>query len=432
MRYNSFSFEVPKEVRSVCRTLLRAGERAYVVGGAIRDMLAGRSSCDFDLATTAPPDKVIGLFKKVIPTGLKHGTVTVLMGEFAFEITTLRGDGVYSDGRRPDRVEFIRDIDADLARRDFTVNAMAWEPEDQVLHDPFGGRQDLDDGVLRAVGSPAERFAEDGLRVLRAARFAATLEYRVERETLAAMGAHAAALEHVSAERKRDEISKLLLADRPSLGLDLMDRTGMFPYISEELGRFVRETQAKDEWKFTLLRVDAIRPVRHLRVAALFANPDYPGESATVSRKWLEQMRFEKRAIELVPHLIRSAGVPVDSEWSGADIRRFMGAVGLDRLEDLFELLRVVRGAGNAPEAALAHLDELCKSVEEQRSAGVPLSIGELAINGKELMEATRMKPGPQIGELLSALLDHVIEHPQDNEPSRLLCLARDMTNENL
>ena len=186
---------LPRDVRTVCHVLHEAGESAWVVGGSVRDVIAGREPGDWDVATTAVPDRAIELFHRVIPTGVQHGTVTVLVGGRGIEVTTLRGDGAYSDGRRPDRVRFLGDIREDLARRDFTVNAIAYDPAAGRLHDPFDGAGDIERRLLRAVGDPPARFAEDSLRVLRGARFAATLGFRVEPATRDAIAGAAHLLE---------------------------------------------------------------------------------------------------------------------------------------------------------------------------------------------------------------------------------------------
>ena len=179
---------VPEDVLGICRRLREKGKRGWIVGGCVRDLLRGRPAKDWDVATDALPDEVVGMFRKVIPTGIQHGTVTVLIRGTHYEVTTLRGEGAYTDGRRPDSVEFVDDITADLARRDFTFNAIAIDPVDGHMIDPFGGEKDLNDHIIRAVGDANDRFAEDGLRVLRAARFAATLGCAIAPETESAMG----------------------------------------------------------------------------------------------------------------------------------------------------------------------------------------------------------------------------------------------------
>src|SRR5262245_58290441 len=218
--------KVPEDVLGICRRLREKGKRGWIVGGGVRDLLRGGEAKDWDVATDARPDDVIQMFRKVIPTGLQHGTVTVVKRGVHYEVTTLRGEGAYSDGRRPDSVEFVDDITADLARRDFTMNAMAIDPVDGHLIDPFDGQKDLQNRVIRAVGDPNERFAEDGLRVLRAARFSATLDCTIDPDTERAMGTSRShdTFRRVSAERVRDEWLKAMRARRPSIAFEAMRR----------------------------------------------------------------------------------------------------------------------------------------------------------------------------------------------------------------
>src|SRR5512132_3084200 len=217
---------VPQDVMAVLRALRAAGKQAWLAGGAVRDLLRGRSAQDFDVATDALPAEVVGLFPKVIPTGAQHGTVTVLSGEHKVEVTTFRGEGPYLDGRRPSSVTFLGEIDGDLARRDFTVNAMAWDPIAGVLRDPFSGVEDLRRSRLRAVGDPLERFREDGLRPLRAVRFACTLRLAIVPATRRAISDSLVTFQRVASERVRDELVKLLLRGAPaSRGLRILLRT---------------------------------------------------------------------------------------------------------------------------------------------------------------------------------------------------------------
>jgi tRNA nucleotidyltransferase (CCA-adding enzyme) len=434
VKQNGLHFEIPEPVIGLCRTIAEAGEKAYVVGGAIRDMQLGDFRGDFDLATSATPAEITGLFKKVIPTGIKHGTVMVLVAGEGYEVTTLRGEGPYSDGRHPDRVAFLKDITADLARRDFTANAMAWDPLDEVLHDPFGGAEDIDRRILRAVGDPAERFAEDGLRVLRAARFAATLGFTIEPRTLAAIPAAAPTLDRVSIERKRDELKKMLGAKAPSAGLHVMARTGLLGFVSRKL-EAIAETRADDDrWRRTLDRVDAIAESMTLRLAALLLDiggPDGPADRAQAhdrARGWLTQMRFDRKTIEAVTELVRRSDFDYRPDWSDADVRRFMSRSGRDGLPSLLAIRRADLKAGSDPDEALTALENLARRIAVFAKAGVPLSTGDLKIDGTTLMQSLDLSPGPRVGTLLEQLLAVVIENPEANERDALLAAARSLT----
>ncbi|MBK9265284.1 MAG: hypothetical protein IPM54_36560 [Polyangiaceae bacterium] len=266
---------VPEDVLGICRRLREHGRRGWIVGGCVRDLLRGQPAKDWDVATDARPDEVMRIFHKVIPTGLQHGTVTVVLRHVHYEVTTLRGEGAYSDGRRPDKVEFVEDIVADLARRDFTINAIALDPVDGHLIDPFDGRADLAARVVRAVGDPRERFSEDGLRILRGARFAATLECTIESDTERAMSEERShqTFRRVSAERVRDEWLKAMRARRPSVAFNIMRRTGIIgitcPELAATIGCGQDKRHAHDVWDHTMECLDACEPDPILRTAAL-------------------------------------------------------------------------------------------------------------------------------------------------------------------
>src|SRR5262245_37320269 len=225
---------VPPNVRAVCETLARAGHQAVTVGGAVRDALLGRTPGDWDVATSAHPEQVLVLFRHTVPTGLKHGTVTVVTGRGEHthvEVTTFRGEGAYSDGRRPDTVTFGVPLVEDLARRDLVVNAIAYDPVANAIHDPFGGRDDIAAKRLRAVGNAVDRFSEDALRVMRAVRFAAALEFELDPDTEAGIAPALPALANISKERISDELRKLLATREPSRGLRIAERTGIIALI---------------------------------------------------------------------------------------------------------------------------------------------------------------------------------------------------------
>ena len=276
---------IPDVAREVCRILDRAGKKGWIVGGCVRDLLMGRAVSDWDIATNALPEEVVKIFRHVIPTGLQHGTVTVLLPDalgkrWSFEVTTLRGEGAYTDGRRPDAVEYVTDIERDLARRDFTVNAIAIDLETLGLIDPYGGLRDLEAKQLRAVGRALDRFSEDGLRILRGARFAATLGFDIEAETLEAMPKTLETFRKVSQERVRDEWLKMMKARKPSRGFDIMRETGMMgitcPELLEGYGMEQNKWHGFDVWRHGMECLDACAGDPILRMGALLHDVGKP------------------------------------------------------------------------------------------------------------------------------------------------------------
>ncbi len=441
---------VPAGVRSIARTLRAAGHEAHLVGGCVRDLLRGVRPPDWDVATDARPDRLLALFPGARYEN-RFGTVSVPLADGTHEVTTFRRDGTYSDHRRPDDVTFGDTLEEDLARRDFTVNAMAI-PFDAdglpgAVEDLFDGRADLAAGILRAVGDPAARFREDALRMLRAVRFAATLGFAVEPATRAAIAAEAPLAVHVSGERTFAELMRLLGAERPSTGLRLAGETGLLAVVAPELARQRGIPQAKipgdDLWDHTWRTVDAAAPtlvdgLPLARTAALlhdvgkpatFADGHFVGHDAVgadLAAAWLDGLRapraFALRVVGLVRHHM-FAYVP---DWSDAAIRRFIRRVGLADLEELLDL-RAADNIGSGLPVDVDDLDELRERCRAQVAAHVALERGDLAVGGDDLMGALDLGPGPAVGRLLDQLLERVLADPMLNERGRLLAIAREL-----
>ena len=441
---------IPDEVRAICKQLKARGHEAYVVGGCVRDLLLGKEASDWDVTTDARPAEVQKIFPRVIPTGIQHGTVTVLMGKKQFEVTTFRGEGAYTDGRRPDTVEFVRDIAADLARRDFTVNAIALDPDDGRIIDPYEGQKDIARKVIRAVGVPLERFREDGLRVLRAARFTATLEFDLDPETERAIGPSLDVYKKVSQERVRDEWVKAMKARRPSRAFDVMRMSGILditcPEMMEGVGMEQNKWHAYDVWRHGMECLDGCPGDPILRVAAMLHDVGKPRSrafsdktkdwtfydheriGAEIAEPICTRLRFSNDERARVVHLVRNHLFHYTSEWNDATVRRFIRRVGKERLEDLFALNEAdVRAKGRDATPDLSALTALKEHVARVIAAGDALSTKDLAINGRDLMTELGLAPGPILGKILSALLEEVIADPAKNTRETLLEIARRM-----
>jgi tRNA nucleotidyltransferase (CCA-adding enzyme) len=444
---------IPPDVVALCRRLHERGFEAHLVGGGIRDMLLGRPPADFDVATSARPEKVLELFGRsfAIPTGLQHGTVTVLTGpdpaaRRAVEVTTFRGEGAYLDGRRPSTVTYVSTLAEDLSRRDFTMNALAYDPLAGRLTDLFGGQEDLARQLIRAVGDPVARFREDGLRPMRAVRQAAQLGFDVEPATLAAIEPTLDVFRKVSAERVRDEMLKMLAAPRPSVGLELMRRTGLLGEVLPELLEGVDCTQNRfhkhDVYGHTLAVVDETRGDAIVRLGALlhdigkprarqpregapgefsFFKHEYVGKDMAdaIGRRWKLSTVDRARVVAMVEHHMFF----YTPDWTDGTVRRFVRRVGGETLDALFALREGDvrgRGFGEDPEVELG---ELRRRVATVADADAALRVTDLAIDGQDVMRVLGIKPGKEIGLVLEHLLELVLDDPSLNEREKLEAL---------
>jgi tRNA nucleotidyltransferase (CCA-adding enzyme) len=455
-RSSHHSFDLahaPADALGICERLRHAGKRSWIVGGCVRDTLLGRPVSDWDVATDALPGELMKLFPRAIPTGLQHGTVTVVAGGQHYEVTTLRGESAYSDGRRPDAVHFVDDIEADLARRDFTVNAIAVNPETGQLVDPFGGMGDLDDKRLRAVGRARERFAEDGLRVLRAARFSATLEFELDPDTFAAIEPTLDTFRKVSAERVRDEWLKTMKARAPSRAFEIMRASGVLGVTCPELllgvGMEQNRYHSFDVWRHGLACMDACVGDPVLRIAALLHDVgkprarqfsdktndytfyDHDAIGAEIALPIVTRLKFSNDERDRIVALVRHHLFHYDG-WSDQAVRRWIKRVGKERIQDLYAL-NAADLVGKGPifgEGDLAPLLALQGHVERVLKAGAALSTRDLAIDGRDLMKELALSPGRVIGVVLEALLEVVLADPSQNTREALLAKAGEIVRE--
>ncbi len=434
--------EVPKKAQQIISALQEQGYDAYVVGGCVRDSLLHRFPADWDITTSAKPEEVKKIFKRTVDTGLRHGTVTVLLGKEAFEVTTYRIDGEYEDSRHPKEVTFTGNLEEDLKRRDFTINAMAYNDRAGLV-DVFGGQKDLENHVVRCVGEPEERFTEDALRILRAVRFSAQLGFSIEEGTRKAARTLAHTLEHISAERIQTELVKLLISPYPQY-LRTAWELGLTKIFLPEFDREMSTPQnnphhQKNVGEHTLKALETVEPDKVLRLAALFHDMGKPDCRATdengtdhfrehqkvseeIAQKVLRRLRFDNDTIHKVKTLVYWHECPWDC--TPASVRRALHKIQ----PELFPLLLKLRRADIMAQSdykreekleRLVKIESIYKEIMEKQEC---ISVKMLAVSGKDLIEAG-MKPGKEIGDTLDRFMEIVLEEPEKNTKEYLLSL---------
>ena len=436
-------FEIPSGAQHILQTLTSSGYGAYLVGGCVRDLLRGVEPHDWDICTSALPEETETCFggQRIIETGLKHGTVTVLEEGGPYEITTYRTEGPYSDSRRPDYVRFVTSLEADLSRRDFTMNAIAMGL-DGTLRDPFGGAEDIQAGVIRCVGEPAQRFQEDGLRVMRALRFGASFGYQIEEKTAQAIHENRRMLEHVAAERINVELCKLLVGERA--GDILRQYSDVLCEFWPELGPLVTLEQNNPwhcwgGWEHTIHAVEAAPPDLILRLTMFLhdiGKPSckstdekgvdhfygHPGVSAELADQMLRTLKFDNKTRERVVTLVEHHDVQIPPR--SQVVRRWLNRLGE---ETFFQILEVKQadGMGQVYELVkerLAELDVLRAKAEEIVAQGQCFTLKDLAVNGRDVI-AAGIAPGPEVGQVLNGLLELVLSGEVPNDRETLLKL---------
>lgn len=379
---------MPGQVEQIIEQLQKHGYEAFAVGGCVRDTLLGRPPEDWDITTSARPGQVKALFPRTVDTGIRHGTVTVMLGAGGYEVTTYRIDGEYEDGRHPRQVEFTADLREDLRRRDFTINAMAYSHQTGIV-DPFGGIADLEQRVIRCVGSAEKRFDEDALRILRAIRFSAQLGFAVAEDTWDGIIQAAPNLAKISKERIQAELSKLLLSAHPEQIAQVYE-TGMAPFISPAFSRVPRGE---------ISIPDTLPEKKYLRWAA-FLSPAGPGQAVRI----LKDLKMDNDTTQKVNTLVSWSGIPVAAE--PAAVRRAMSQMEAE----VWDAVCCLNNYG----------PEILELTEAIRKNGDCLTLRELAADGRDLL-AAGAAPGRQIGDTLNRMLDWVLEHPADNKKDILL-----------
>ena len=480
---------IPSEVIFIQNKLSQNGFESYIVGGFIRNLLLYEKyfSSDIDIATEATPDEVMSLFEKVIPTGIKHGTVTVLENKKCFEVTTYRHDGKYSDARRPDEVSFVSNIEEDLARRDFTINAFAYNYQNDKLLDLFHGKEDLQKKIIRAIGDPEKRFCEDALRMMRACRFAGQLSecgsesdskekiFTIEKKTLSAIQKHSDKILEISKERIKDELIKILLSSKPSIGIEWLKKSNLLEKILPELFQCIGVQQNSfhqyDVYHHLLKTLDSVAEKNYLlRLTALLHDIGKPQSQTLstknpfvikngkkipqysfyghdqlgkeISKKILTRLKFSNKDIFFVSHLIANHMFFYRKEWSDAAVRRFVKRVGKEFIDPLFKLrVADILGKGVKEEdkegkknrqkiTPYEEITPLQKRLEKLKVMEMQLEIKDLKINGSFLMKEFGLPSSPQLGKILKHLLEKVIENQKFNNEKDLISLVKEFLEE--
>lgn len=445
--------KIPEEVQSIIHTLQESGFEAYVVGGCVRDLLLWREPEDWDVTTNATPEQIRTIFPESFYEN-KFFTVTVRTGSESprlkeVEVTTYRTEFEYRDRRRPERLERAKRVEEDLARRDFTINAIALQLSPLRIVDPFDGQKDLQAKTVRAVGNARERFAEDALRMMRAVRIATQLGFVVEEQTKQAVQANAALLKEIAAERVRDELLKIIMAERARAGMELLEELGLLRYTMPELAEGIGVAQNKHHiytvWEHNLFSLEYAAQHQwnmHVRIAALLHDVAKPrvkrgqGPDATfyghealgaaVARHMLSRLKFPKKDIEKISRLIRYHMFYYNvDEVTESSVRRLVRNIGRENIDDLLKLRMADRIGSGVPKAQpykLRHWQYMVEKVSQD-----PISPKALKVNGNDIMKVLSIAPGPRVGHILSVLLAEVLEDPSLNSKAYLERRAQEL-----
>lgn len=435
--------KLDKDVVKILNKFEKNKFKAYIVGGAVRDYLLGYDINDYDIATDAKPEEVTEIFEKVIPTGVKYGTVTLIYNNKNYEITTFRKDFDYINNRKPDKVVYSEDIDEDIKRRDFTINSLYCDSKGRI-RDKYSGVKDIKSKIIRTIGNPDERFKEDALRMIRAVRFMATLGFKIEEKTKNSIVKNHQLIENVSAERIKTEFDRILLSNNPGEGIRTLTDTNLMKYIIPELYKTVDFDQHskyhdKNVYDHTIAVVENIEPKLDLRLAALLHDISKPEsftldeeleghfkghhiKSADKSVEILKRLRYDNKTIENVRVLIRYHYLK-DISIKEKGVKRFINNVGKERLDDIFKLnIADIKGKADMRSIdKVYNLQKKCKEILEKQE---PLSIKDLKINGNDIIK-TGVKEGKKVGEVLQYLLEKVLENPALNNRKDLLEITK-------
>ncbi|WP_317411141.1 CCA tRNA nucleotidyltransferase [Clostridium baratii] len=436
---------IPSNVKYIIDEFYKNNYEAFMVGGCIRDALLCKTPKDYDIATSAKPEITEKLFEKTIPTGIKHGTVTVLIDNEPYEVTTYRNEGEYKDNRRPDEVYFVSDIKEDLSRRDFTINAFAYNSR-EGLKDFFGGLDDLNNRLIRSVGDANKRFNEDALRMLRAIRFSTQLNFDIEENTLNAIKDNKDLIKNISAERIRDELCKILISNNVRTGLNLLKECGLLQIVIPEIVPSIGFDQKnihhfEDVFNHTLSVIEKCPEDLNIRLAALLhdiGKPDvffiddkgngrffgHNTKSEKIARDILNRLRFDNKTIKSVCILVREHMNVLDNA-SNLAIKRLINRVSKENIYSLLALQKADILSLKDPNVALYKVSDMRKKIDNIIDSNTPLTVKDLAIDGGKLIKELQIKPGKLVGDILNYLLELVLKNPELNNYDSLITEAR-------
>lgn len=446
-------FPITEKIKNFSDIFTRNGFKLYIVGGAVRDYLLGINNEDYDFTTDAEPEQVISMFRKTIPTGIKHGTVTVLFQNESFEVTTFRSEDEYLDGRHPSKVNFVRSLEEDLKRRDFTINALAADTKNGKIIDYHEGLLDLKNGLIKAIGNPIERFQEDGLRTMRACRFVSKLDFSLDENTFLAMKEMKDNIKNVSFERIREELYKLLKGKAPKRGLQLLFDSGIMEIILPEISSLKGVAQGglhhEDVFDHTLSTVEAANYLNYplnIRIAALLHDIgkkdtqqideirfSYTNEAYSfynhenigfdLSEQILKRLKDSNENISFISNLVKNHMFNYTPDWKDGAVKRFINRVGIDSIHSLF-CLRMCDQMAISGKCSWSSVSELEQRINKILKSEEALTVKDLKINGKDLMNLNIPK-GPMFKTILNYLLETVLDDPSQNNKDTLITIAK-------
>ena len=433
---------IPKEVMEVCRCLNNNGYETYVVGGAVRDYYIGRTPKDWDISTSAEPNVVVSMFDKVVPTGIKYGTVTVHIGNMQLEVTTYRNDGKYSDNRRPDEVSFAETIEEDLSRRDFRMNAMALDPLNGRMIDPFGGCINISNKIINTVGMPENRFAEDALRMMRAVRFASQLNFNLDRSVSRCILRTRRNLECVSTERIRDELLKILASSNPRHGITLLCDVGLMELIIPQFirtkGCLQNKKHSFDVFNHSINVVSALPPDPILRLAGLlhdigkpdtqvplgdgnFKFPEHDKLSALYAEGITKRLKLSNNDVNRVVHLIKYHMRLLNISKTDCGIRKLIKELGPENVEEFMLFHRADMFDRPKKQVLLAELEKDYDRIRKVLISNPVINSSGLVINGHDIMDHFQIEGGKEVGKMINYAVDVVMKNPELNTKDQLL-----------